>query len=93
MESEGSPSSYRKDLRQSNDAVEKQSPETSKSDVAQPTLDVPDGGLSAWLVLLGVCFVMSYSYENDTWVFSGFFPLDGDIRIFCVMGCRSILGL
>lgn len=71
MESEGSPSSYRKDLRQSNDAVEKQSPET-KSDVAQPVLDVPDGGLSAWLVLLGVCFVKSYSYENDTWFFRVF---------------------
>lgn len=25
--------------------------------------------------------------------FSGFFPLDGDIRLFCVMGCRSILDL
>lgn len=25
--------------------------------------------------------------------FLGFFPLDGDIRLFCVMGCRSILDL
>lgn len=50
---EDSPSSSRMDVLPHQDATEKQNP-AGDDDGAHLDDDIPDGGLHAWLVLLGV---------------------------------------
>lgn len=56
---EDSPSSSRMDVLPQQDAMEKQNP-ADEDDVAHHDIDIPDGGLHAWLVLLGVLLLAPY---------------------------------